>query len=73
MKGLTIKELNAICEEQIKMGNGNKEIYIAGDEEGNSFSPLFYAFTHETDRIKMYMDYGAINKSTDANKIVLLG
>ncbi len=41
---ITVKELLELCEEQVKLGNGNKQIYISKDDEGNSFHPLNYGF-----------------------------
>lgn len=41
----TVKQLKQLCEEQIKLGNGDKHIVLAGDNEGNTFHGMFYGFT----------------------------
>lgn len=45
MKPYTIEDLHAMCEMQIKKGNGNKYIMISSDDEGNSYHYLWYGFT----------------------------
>lgn len=42
--GITVKELGALCLEQIEKGNGDKHVLISSDDEGNSFHTLFYSF-----------------------------
>lgn len=44
MKAITVKELKAECEKQIKLGNADKTIMISDDDEGNGFHYLWYAF-----------------------------
>lgn len=73
MKGLTVEQLMYLCAEQIKKGNGNKEIYISADEEGNRFNPLYYAINDDTSEIKQIKKYGAIANNVNTDKIVLLG
>lgn len=46
---MTVKELLEKCKEQIDKGNGDKEIYILKDDEGNSFHKLIYEFTELTE------------------------
>lgn len=43
--GITVKDLEKFCKEQIKKGNGNKHILISDDDEGNGFHTLFYGFS----------------------------
>lgn len=42
---MTVNELFEQCKEQIKKGNGEKQIWISSDDEGNSFHQLLYDFT----------------------------
>lgn len=42
---MTVKELKKFCLEEIRKGNGNKEVLISDDEEGNGFHGIYYAFT----------------------------
>ena len=41
---MTVKELMEHCKHQIEVGNGNKNIVISDDEEGNGYHSLFYPF-----------------------------
>lgn len=43
--GITVKQLEIHCREQIQKGNGDKHILISCDDEGNGFHTLFYQFT----------------------------
>lgn len=45
MKQVTVKELYLYCAAQIKKGNGDKNIVISDDNEGNGYHGLFYGFT----------------------------
>lgn len=45
MNAITVNELKCLCDEQIKAGNGNKQIMISSDDEGNSFHHLFQGYT----------------------------
>lgn len=42
--GITVKQLEIYCKEQIQKGNGDKHILISCDDEGNGFHTLFYQF-----------------------------
>lgn len=42
---ITVKKLKELCEEEIKKGNGDKNIVISNDNEGNGFHGLLYEFT----------------------------
>lgn len=45
MKPITVKVLKKLCEDQIKMGNGDKVIMISQDDEGNGYHYLWYSFS----------------------------
>ena len=61
---VTVEELMVLCAEEVKKGNGKKEIFISDDDEGNGFHQLFYAFQDE----KVTKEYGY-----DSKKQILLG
>lgn len=61
---MNVEELMLLCAEEVKKGNGKKEILISDDDEGNGFHKLFYAF--ESDKVTR--DYGY-----DSEKQILLG
>lgn len=42
---MTIGQLFNECAVQITQGNGDKEVFITTDDEGNNVHKLFYAFT----------------------------
>jgi hypothetical protein len=44
-KGITVNKLAELCREQKKLGNGNKQILISDDDEGNGFHTLYYGFS----------------------------
>lgn len=75
---MTVKQLLGACQHQIARGNGNKEVFVAKDEEGNEFVPIYYEFTDSKDDIDAYISMGAVrfDKSTESatsDDIVLLG
>lgn len=75
---MTVKQLLGACQQQIARGNGNKEVFVAKDEEGNEFVPLYYEFTDSKDDIDAYISMGVVRfdkstESTTSNDIVLLG
>ena len=43
-KPITVKQLKKLCDEQIKIGNGDKVIMISSDDEGNGYHYLWYSF-----------------------------
>lgn len=44
MNAIKVKELRALCDEEIRKGNGNKTIMISNDDEGNGYHYLWYSF-----------------------------
>lgn len=61
---VTVEELMLLCAEEVKKGNGKKEILISDDDEGNGFHHLFYSFQDD----KVTKEYGY-----DSEKQILLG
>lgn len=72
-KPMTIERLKELCEEQIKLGNKDKYIFISQDEEGNGFHALFFPFISEMEEIEKYEDQLYEIEKEDFDKIVLLG
>lgn len=72
-KGLTINDLAKACEEQIKMGNGNKHVLLSSDDEGNSYHTLFYLFDDDAESITLCAQMGLFHDNNDPNEVVLLG
>jgi hypothetical protein len=48
---ITVKELYKLCEQEIKAGNGDKNIVISDDNEGNGYHGMFYGFTELDDNV----------------------
>jgi hypothetical protein len=63
---MTVKELLKLCEQQIAKGNGDKEILISNDDEGNGFHDLIYEFTEDVAEADMWGDI-----TEPENKIIL--
>ena len=70
MKIMTVADLWKLCETQVSLGNGKKNVYISADDEGNSFHALFYGFTTNQEVIDDFML--PVNVKTKED-IVLLG
>lgn len=68
---ISVNQLAEIIQEQIKKGNGDKKILISGDDEGNSYHGLFYAFIDDAPTIEALSDL--FQDEVDINKVVLLG
>lgn len=45
MKQLTVNDLLKLCQQAVSEGNGNKNIVLSDDNEGNGYHGLFYGFT----------------------------
>jgi hypothetical protein len=69
MEQMTVKALMEFCKEQIAAGNGDKMIVVADDNEGNGYHGLFWQFSPADDFVDIIYD----SKSTDPNKIIVLG
>ena len=69
MKQMKVKDLYELCKKEIDKGNGNKNIVISDDSEGNGYHGLFYGFTDAKD----FEDdiYDSVTTSND--KTIILG
>ena len=70
---MTVKDLYKACAEQIKKGNGNKEILISSDDEGNSYHGLFYEFNDNQPSINELAKKEYFHDDNDPNTVILLG
>lgn len=71
---MTVYTLLEACKRQVKLGNGDKFIYISSDEEGNYFHPLIYDFEENIETIKEFSDMGMIEEGlSSTEKMILLG
>ena len=70
---MTIKELMYACKIEIAKGNGDKEIWLSNDDEGNGFHQLFYEFTDDPQNIKdcFAFSYTNVDEAEIANAIIL--
>lgn len=56
---MTVRELFLECAKQMKLGNGNMEIVVSDDEEGNGYHDLFSNMATSDDMIDELIDvYG---------------
>ena len=62
---MTVKDLLKHCEYQINKGNGNKEIYVSNDDEGNGYHKLIFTFSENVSELD---EYGQVDKK---NGIIL--
>ena len=44
MNGITVNQLAAMCKEQQELGNGDKEIIMTSDDEGNNYHQVWEGF-----------------------------
>ena len=49
MKQLTVNDLLRLCQQAVNEGNGDKNIVLSDDNEGNGYHGLFYGFTLVTE------------------------
>lgn len=73
MSGITVKTLKKLVDEQIKLGNGDKEVLLSCDDEGNGYHTLYYGFTTEEESLKMLSGWGLFHDENDPSKVVILG
>jgi len=69
MDQMTVKELFDLCKKEIKDGNGDKNIVISDDNEGNGYHGLFYGFTPVGDLEDEIYD----SKTTGDDTTIILG
>ena len=70
MGQITVNELFELCKKEIENGNGDKNIVISDDNEGNGFHGLFYGFTEMTEDLSQDV-YDS--KTTRIEDTIILG
>ena len=65
---MTVAELMILCQRQVLLGNGDKEIFVAADDEGNYFHKLLDGFTTDANII----DKVDLDSVDDPENVVLL-
>ena len=73
MEIVTVEKLFLLCNEEMKKGNGQKQILISDDDEGNGFHSLFYGFTSDKEALQMYADEKMFHDDNKVDDIVVLG
>lgn len=72
-KVITVDELAKMAAEMKKKGYGKKKILLSGDDEGNTYHPLFFGFTTEMkgEDISYGLPWGVSEEDFDKNYIIL--
>lgn len=70
---VTVRQLLKLCQEQVKKGNGDKDVVISGDDEGNEFHTLFYGFVDTEEGINYYAEAGMLHDNNNPKDCVILG
>ena len=68
---LTVKELEVLCKEEIKKGNGNKVIMLSDDDEGNGYHYCWYSFS--TPEEALLQDYQIAENIASKEDTIILG
>ena len=74
MKQMTVKELAHELNKLIYVGQGNKKILLADDNEGNGFHGCYYGVTSDAELIKELID-GMFydSEETDFDNLIIIG
>ena len=74
-KPLTIKDLKALCEQEIQKGHGDYSIMLSSDDEGNDFHYCWYAFTTADELTEDGLDtiYSLDERIAPKDKTIILG
>lgn len=74
MNAITVKELKCLCDEQIKAGNGNKQILISSDDEGNFYHHLFQGYEDINTLVELSGGwFNSAAKPEEYDKFIVLG
>ena len=73
MKTLSVGQLMLACQLQIKKGNGDKEVWISSDDEGNSYHGLYYSFLDDEHILKEIENSGMADIGYDPATAIVLG
>lgn len=74
-KPLTIKDLKALCEQEIQKGHGDYSIMLPSDDEGNDFHYCWCGFTtvDELEEAGLNVIYSLDERVAPKNKTIILG
>ena len=73
MKGITVNQLAAMCKEQQELGNGDKEIIMTSDDEGNEFHQVWEGLSDGKTLTEWVCSYQMCNCTcSDIGKYVVL-
>lgn len=72
---ITVKHLKDLCEKQIEKGNGDKQILISADEEGNTFNPLMFSFVDDAKEMRDLLSQSYTYKQIElaVKEFIILG
>lgn len=73
VKPITVNDMFGILKQQLKLGNGAKEIYISDDDEGNGFHPLYFGFSSDSDVVKALLESTCSPQPDNYDDVVILG
>lgn len=73
MAQFTVETLLAECQEQIKKGNGKKNIVLSDDNEGNGYHGMFYGFTELTAENREDFDNIYDSRTNSPDDTIILG
>lgn len=69
-KQITVIQLLEMCKHQVSIGNGDKNIVLSDDNEGNGYHGMFYGFTEVTEDFEDEI-YDSV--TTSASDTIILG
>lgn len=73
MEGITVKQLMAMCKKQIALGNGDKEVIITSDDEGNEYHQVWSGMCDGKELVEWVDGYQMCHcKSDDISDYVLI-
>lgn len=71
-KGLTVYQLLAFCQEEIRNGNGDKHVIVSDDEECNGFHGLYSGLCGDKETIDGVMRCCILQTAAKPDEVVLL-
>ena len=70
MYQITVKDLLALCQQEVNNGNGDKHIVLSDDNEGNGYHGMFFGFAKCT---KDYRDIISDSQYRSEKDTIVLG
>jgi len=69
---ITVNQMLAYCQEQVRRGNGDKYLITADDNDGNGYHGIFYGLTNASD-IDDIEDLIYDSQIKDPDKLMCIG